>query len=175
VLALSRTENGVSFAESHTDKNGVTKEGLMKLTFSGDNLAEEVKMILSDDMIAKMREAKFDYLELVVCVDNIDSYNEQYGGWSFYSFNKSIPDYSTNPIKGKTWTTVRFSLADMTASNSYVGDQKTLEGDEARAEFLSYHSASSDCAHYLFNMSSWFGGQTVNLYIDSITWGVNEA
>lgn len=38
-----------------------------------------------------------------------------------------------------------------------------------------YHSASSDCAHYLFNMSSWFGGQTVNLYIDSITWGVNEA
>jgi hypothetical protein len=175
VLALSRTENGVSFAESYTDKNGVTKEGLMKLTFSGDSGAEVITMVLSEDMIAKMSAAKFDYLELVVCVDNDDSYGGAYGGWSLYSFNKSIPDYNTNPLQCKKWETVRFSLSDLAAAGSYLSDTAQLTEEQAREAFLDYYSGTSEAEHLLFNLSSWFDGQTVTLYIDSITWGVNEA
>lgn len=175
VIGLVKTKDGVSYAESYTDKDGVTKEGLMKLTFNGDNGADAANMVISDEMLAKMREANFDYIELVVCVDNDDSYGGAYGGWSLYSFNTSIPDYRTNPLQCKKWETVRFSLSDLAAAGSYLSDTAQLTEAQAREAFLDYYSGASKAEHLLFNLSSWFERQTVTLYIDSITWGVNEA
>ena len=169
VLGLVNATDGISYAESYTDKDGVTKEGLMKLTFSGNNQAEVVTMVLSAETLAKMSAANFDYIEITLCVDNIDSYNEAYGGWSLYSFNKSIPDYNVSPLKGKKWETVRISLADLAGAGSYVSDASTLTVEEARAAFLAMYAEEAN----FFNLSSWFDGQTVTMYIDSITWGVN--
>ena len=109
---------------------------------------------------------------MTFCVDNIDAYNGQYGGYSLYSANISIPDYSTNPLICKKWQTVRISLADLCKAGSYVSGSDSLTQDKAREKFLSYYG---DNGALFFNLSSWFNGQTVEMYVDSVSWGVNSA
>ena len=124
-------------------------------------------------MIAKMKAANFDYIEMTFCVNNIDAYNGAYGGYSLYSANISIPDYSTNPLICKKWQTVRISLADLCKAGSYVSGSDSLTQDKAREKFLSYYG---DNGALFFNLSSWFNGQpTVEMYVDSVSWGVNSA
>ena len=173
LLGLYSTSGSISWAESFADKDGVSKNGLMKLTFSGNTGAEVVTLKLSQSMIAKMKAANFDYIEMTFCVDNIDAYNGAYGGYSLYSANISIPDYSTNPLICKKWQTVRISLADLCKAGSYVSGSDSLTQDKAREKFLSYYGESNSL---FFNLSSWFNGQpTVEMYVDSVSWGVNSA
>ena len=173
LLGLYSAGGSISWAESFADKDGVSKNGLMKLTFSGNTGAEVVTLKLSQNMIAKMKAANFDYIEMTFCVDNIDAYNGAYGGYSLYSANISIPDYSTNPLICKKWQTVRISLADLCKAGSYVSGSDSLTQDKAREKFLSYYG---DNGALFFNLSSWFNGQpTVEMYVDSVSWGVNSA
>ena len=172
LLGLYSAGGSISWAESFADKDGVSKNGLMKLTFSGNTGAEVVTLKLSQSMIAKMKAANFDYIEMTFCVDNIDAYNGQYGGYSLYSANISIPDYSTNPLICKKWQTVRISLADLCKAGSYVSGSDSLTQDKAREKFLSYYG---DNGALFFNLSSWFEKQTVEMYVDSVSWGVNSA
>ena len=163
--------SGISWVESFTDKDGVSKNGLMKLTLNGNAGAEVVTLKLSQDMIAKMKAANFDYIEMVICVNNDSNYNYAKNNvYSLYSFNKSIPDYSSSAaLECKKWQTVRLSLADLCAAGSYVSGSDSLTQDKAREKFLSYYGESNSL---FFNLSSWFQGQTVELYIDSVVWGV---
>ena len=173
LLGLYSAGGSISWAESFADKDGVSKNGLMKLTFSGNTGAEVVTLKLSQSMIAKMTAANFDYIEMTFCVNNIDAYNGAYGGYSLYSANISIPDYSTNPLICKKWQTVRISLADLCKAGSYVSGSDSLTQDKAREKFLSYYG---DNGALFFNLSSWFNGQpTVEMYVDSVSWGVNSA
>ena len=163
--------SGISWVESFTDKDGVSKNGLMKLTLNGNAGAEVVTLKLSQDMIAKMKAANFDYIEMVICVNNDSNYNYAKNNvYSLYSFNKSIPDYSSSAaLECKKWQTVRISLADLCAAGSYVSGSDSLTQDKAREKFLSYYGESNSL---FFNLSSWFQGQAVELYIDSVVWGV---
>lgn len=173
VLGFGKGSGSVSYVESFTDKDGTTKTGLMKMTFNGNNGAEVITLALSDDMLQRMSTAKFDYIEITLCVDNIDFYNGQYGGYSLYSRNKSIPDYNTNPLTCKKWETVRISLEDLRNSGTYLSDSHNYTVEEARAEFIKYYSTTVNGS--LFDLNGWFQGMTVEMYIDSITWGANQA
>ena len=173
VLGLTKSTDGISFVESFTDEDGVTKDGLMKLTFNGNPGAEVVTMVLSEEVLEKMRAANFDYIELVICVDNVDAYNGAYGGYTLYSFNKSVPAYGVGTsLLCKKWQTVRISLEDLAPAGSYLSDTANYTVEVAREKFLTFYSGE---AKNFFNMSNWFEGQTVEMYIDSISWGVNEA
>lgn len=171
ILGTHVNKTATSFVESFTDKDGVTKTGLMKFTFNGNNGAEIITLNLPKNISDKAKEGKFDYIELTICVNNDTNYNNSYKSnvYSLYSFNVSLPAYqSADALECKKWQTVRIPLATINNAGSYLGAHATI--DEAREAFLSYYTGNTG---YFFNLSSWFAGQTVEMYVDSISWGVN--
>ena len=163
----------ITWVESFTDSEGTTKNGCLKLAFDGNAGADVVTLTIPEKVAARMKKAKFDYFELTFCVDNIDAYNGQYGGYSLYSANLSIPDYNTNPLACKKWHTIKIQLSEL-ARTDYVTYCFQDEPSETMDDFRVFVVDKYTTGGYLFNLSSWFAGQTVQFYIDSMTWGVNE-
>jgi hypothetical protein len=130
-----------------------------------------VMLTLNDQLREVMLEEKFDYFEMTICVDNDDSYDGAYFGYTLYSANLSIPQYGEGTsLACRKWQTVRFTLKDLFRQDviTYCFQDEPSENiDDFREFVLEKHKPGST----FFHLSDWFRGQTVNLYFDSLTWG----
>lgn len=169
VLGLEKNSGSTSYVASFTDKDGTTKTGLMKMTFSGTQGAEVISLNLSKSVSDAMKAANFDYIEITLCVDTDNSYGNIY---SLYSRNKSIPEYTVNPLACRKWETVKISLEDLRYAGTYLSDSYNYTVEQARNAFITFYTEN---AASFFDLSSWFQGKEVVMYVDSIVWGVNSA